>query len=253
VTLLQRKIKILDLVPIIYTEGIKAAIEDRMSLAKRISEETNGLVVMDVVTIDKGAASIESAYDEYINAPYIIQKVKWAEEQGYSAVVIDCFGDPALDAAREVVKIPVVGANHAATFLASQIAHGFSVISILPEVNPLIIHLLRKYRLIQHLVSIETIHVPVLELEKDPEKVVKTALEAAERAFAKGAGTLVLGCTGMSFLADSLQKRLLEKGIEIPVVEPLRAAIYTAVSWVLMRVSHSKLTYPKPREKLRVL
>jgi allantoin racemase len=253
VSLLQRKIKILDLVPIIYTEGIKAAIEDRMSLAKRISEETNGLVVMDVVTIDKGAVSIESAYDEYINAPYIIQKVKWAEEQGYSAVVIDCFGDPALDAAREVVKIPVVGANHAATFLASQIAHGFSVISILPEVNPLIIHLLRKYGLIQHLVSIETIHVPVLELEKDPEKVVKTALEAAERAFAKGASALVLGCTGMSFLADSLQKRLLEKGIEIPVVEPLRAAIYTAVSWVLMGVSHSKLTYPKPREKLRVL
>lgn len=243
----------MDLVPIIYTEGIKAAIEDRMSLAKRISEETNGLVVMDVVTIDKGAVSIESAYDEYINAPYIIQKVKWAEEQGYSAVVIDCFGDPALDAAREVVKIPVVGANHAATFLASQIAHGFSVISILPEVNPLIIHLLRKYGLIQHLVSIETIHVPVLELEKDPEKVVKTALEAAERAFAKGASALVLGCTGMSFLADSLQKRLLEKGIEIPVVEPLRAAIYTAVSWVLMGVSHSKLTYPKPREKLRVL
>jgi len=240
-------------VPIIYTEGIKAALEDRKNLAKKIEEETNGLVSMDITTIDKGAASIESAYDEYINAPYIVQKVKWAEDQGYNAVVIDCFGDPALDAAREVVKIPVVGANHAATFLASQIAHGFSIISILPEVNPLIIHLLRKYGLIEHLVSIETIHVPVLELEKDPEKVIKSALEAAEKAYEKGASALVLGCTGMSFLAEALQKRLSEKGIEIPVIEPLRAAIYTAVSWVLMGISHSKLTYPKPREKLRVL
>ena len=38
------------------------------------------------------------------------QKVKWAEEKKYDAVIIDCFIDVALDAARELVNIPVVGA-----------------------------------------------------------------------------------------------------------------------------------------------
>ena len=247
-----RVIKIVDLVPIMYTEGIKLAIEDRKNLAKRLEEETDGLVKMDVITLDKGTASIESAYDEFVNAPYIIQKVKWAEDNGYNAVVIDCFGDPALDAAREVAKIPVVGANHSACFLASQIAGRFSIINILPETEPLIRYLLAKYGLLQHLASIETIHVPVLELEKEPEKTVEKIVNASKKAYREhSAYAIVLGCTGMSALAEEAQKKLLEEKIEIPVIEPLRAAIYTAISWVLMGISHSKEAYRIPRPKLR--
>ncbi|MCC6010554.1 MAG: aspartate/glutamate racemase family protein [Fervidicoccaceae archaeon] len=246
-----RMIKILDLVPVIYTEGIRGAIEDRKVLAQKIYEETNGLVKLDVDVINYGTASIESAYDEYINAPYILQKVKWAEKEGYGAVVIDCFGDPAIDAAREIVNIPVVGANHASTFLAAQIAQRFSIINILPETEPLIIALLRKYGLIHHLVSIETIHIPVLELEKEPEKVVEKVVEASINAHRKGAYAIVLGCTGMSFIAEQAQKKLAEKGLEMPIIEPLRAAIYVAISWVLMGVRHSKGAYPTPRTKIR--
>jgi allantoin racemase len=234
-----------------YQEGIKAAIEDRRALAKKIVEETNGLVELDVIALDYGTASIESSYDEYINAPYILQKVKWAEDRGYNAVIIDCFGDPVLEAAREVVGIPVVGANHASTFLAAQIAHKFSIVNILPEVEPLIIALLRKYGLSNYLASIETIHVPVLELEKEPEKTVERVVVAAESAYKKGAYAVVFGCTGMSFIAEETQRRLFERGLKIPIIEPLRAALYTAVAWALMRVSHSKVAYSAPRAKLR--
>ena len=247
-----RTIKLIDVVPIIYTEGVKVAIEDRKNLAKKLEEETNGLVKMEVVTLDKGTASIESAYDEYVNAPYILQKVKWAEENGFDAVVIDCFGDPAVEPAREVVKIPVVGANHSACFLAAQIAHRFSIINILPETEPLIRSLLAKYGLLQHLASIETIHVPVLELEKEPEKTLQKIVSACEKAYRdRSAYAIVFGCTGMSALADEAQRRLKEKGINIPVIEPLRAAIFTAISWVLMGVSHSKEAYRSPRPKIR--
>lgn len=246
-----RKVRVLDLIPIMYQEGIKAAIEDRRTLAKKIVEETNGLVELDVIALDYGTASIESSYDEYINAPYILQKVKWAEDRGYNAVIIDCFGDPVLEAAREVVGIPVVGANHASTFLAAQIAHKFSIVNILPEVEPLIIALLRKYGLSNYLASIETIHVPVLELEKEPEKTVERVVVAAESAYKKGAYAVVFGCTGMSFIAEETQRRLFERGLKIPIIEPLRAALYTAVAWALMGVSHSKIAYSAPRAKLR--
>ncbi|MEL9997268.1 MAG: aspartate/glutamate racemase family protein [Sulfolobales archaeon] len=246
-----RTIKILDIIPIIYQKEIEAALEDRKVLARKVAEETNELVKLDITTLDYGTASIESSYDEYVNAPYILQKVKWAESVGYNAVILDCFGDPVLDAAREIVTIPVVGANHSATFLAAQIAHKFSIISILPEVEPLIIVLLRKYGLLQHLVSIETIHIPVLELEKEPEKTVEKVVVATENAYMKGAYAVVLGCTGMSFIAEEAQKKLLKKGLRIPIIEPLRAALYTAVAWVLMGVSHSKMAYPTPRAKPR--
>jgi allantoin racemase len=246
-----RVIKILDVAPVIYQEEIRASIEDRKALARKMAEETNGLVKLDVVTLDYGTTSIEGAYDEHINAAYILQKVKWAESMGYNAVVIDCFGDPALDAAREIVDIPVVGANHAATFLAAQIAHKFSIISTLPEMVPSMIALLRKYGLLQHLTSIETIHIPVLELEKEPAKTVERVVAATEDAYRKGAYAVVLGCTGMSFIAEEAQRRLLERGLRMPVIEPLRAAIYTAVAWVLMGISHSKVAYSTPRTKLR--
>ncbi len=56
-------IKILNIIPVIYTEGLKSALEDRKKLADDIWNETNGLVKLDNVAIEKGTASIESSYD----------------------------------------------------------------------------------------------------------------------------------------------------------------------------------------------
>jgi allantoin racemase len=247
-----RIIKVLDLVPVVFTEDIKEAIRDRERLAENLENDTKGLVKLEVEPLEKGTASIESLYDEYINAPYILKKVKEAEERGFNAIVIDCFGDPALEAAREIVNIPVVGANHSACFLAAQLAGRFSIINILPETKHQILSLEMKYGLINHLASIETIDVPVLEIESKKEEITKKIVEAAERAYKNhNAFAVVLGCTGLSFLAEEAQRILESKGIQIPVIEPLRAAIFTAISWSLMGISHSKAAYMSPRKKYR--
>ena len=59
-------IKILNIIPVIYTEGLKSALEDRKKLADDIWNETNGLVKLDNVAIEKGTASIESSYDDIL-------------------------------------------------------------------------------------------------------------------------------------------------------------------------------------------
>ncbi len=246
--------KILDLIPVIETQGIAEAIEDRKKLGKILEEETGGLVKLDVLSIDKGTASIEGSYDEALNVPYILKNVKCAEKNGYDAVVLDCFGDPGLDAAREAVEIPVIGANQAAIHMASQLAGRFSVINILPETEHLIRSLIIKYGLIQNLASIRTIHVPVLELENNPELTLKKAVEAAEKAVLEdGAYSIVLGCTGMSPLVDAIREHFDRIGVNVPIIEPLRAAIYTAVAVVLAGLAHSKRAYMTPREKFRKL
>ena len=248
------KIRILVVLPVVYTEGLKGALEDRRKLAKEIDQQTGGLVKLDVASLDKGTASIEDAYDEAINTPYILEKVKKAEEEGYNAVVIDCFGDPGLDAARELVSIPVLGANEASCHLAAQLAPRFSIINILPETEHLIRSLVTKYGLLQYLASMITINIPVLALEKDPEKTIATITQAAEKAVKEDrAYAIVLGCTGMSSLIEGVKSQLEAKGIKIPVIEPLRAAIYTAIAWTLMGASQSKEAYRPPRPKLRKL
>jgi allantoin racemase len=246
------EIKIVDLIPVVVTDDIRKGIEDRKKLAKKIEEETNSLVKTDVISIEKGTASIEGNYDEAVNAPNILQKVEWAGQQGYNALVIDCFGDPSLDAAREISNIPIIGANQSAIHLASQLAGRFSVINILPEMEYLTRSLITKYGLIQNLASIRTIQVPVLELEKDSGFTLKKIVEAAQKAVLEdSAYAIVLGCTGMSSLVKAIEQRFMELNIDVPVIEPLRAAIYTAISVVLMGVSHSKKAYMRPREKYK--
>lgn len=246
------KIRIIDLVPVIVTENIKKTVDDRKKLAREIKEETNNLVIVDVVSLEKGTTSIEGSYDEALNVFNILQKVGWAEKEGCNAVILDCFGDPGLDSAREISNIPIIGANQSAIHLASQLAGRFSVINILPELEYHVRSLIMKYGLIQNLASIRTVNIPVLDLEGDAdltlERIVK---EAQKAALEDSACAIVLGCTGMSSLAKSVERRLKELNLNLPVIEPLRAAIYTAISVVLMRVSHSKRAYMKPREKYR--
>jgi len=246
------EIRIIDLIPVVVTDDIRKTVEDRKELAKKIEKETNSLVKLDVISIEKGTASIEGSYDEALNTPNILQKVEWAGQQGYNALVIDCFGDPGLDAAREISDIPIIGANQSAIHLASQLSGRFSIINILPETEYMIRSLITKYGLIQNLASIRTIQVPVLELEKDPDFTLKKIVEAAQKAVLEdSAYAIVLGCTGMSSLVKAIEQRFMELNIDVPVIEPLRAAIYTAISVVLMGVSHSKKAYMKPREKYK--
>jgi allantoin racemase len=58
-----------------------------------------------------------------------------------------------------------------------------------------------------------------------------------------GADVLVLGCMSMGFhgIADDLQKRL-----EIPVVNPVVAALKAAETMAALGLTHSRLAYPTP-------
>jgi len=248
---MSEKKRILIVLPIVYTEGLKDALEDRQILGEEIKQGTGGLFELDTTTLEKGTASIEGSYDEALNMPHILERVKKAEQEGYDAVVIDCFGDPGLDAARELVEIPVLGANESSCHLAAQLAPRFSVINVLPETEYLVRDLIIKYGLLQHLASIATINIPVLELEAEPEKVIATIAQAAEKAVREnGASAIVFGCTGMSSLVEGVKSKLEDKGIRVPVIEPLRGAVCAAIARILMGVSHSKEAYRPPRQKL---
>ncbi len=244
-------IRILDLFPDVYLDEFKEDLADRRSLAEYLERQTNGAVTLETVFVDKGNASIEDMYDEALAAPYVLQKVKWAETNGFHAVVVDCFIDVALDAARELVEIPVMGACQSSCSLAARLGGRFSVLCVLPDMDRPIRANLAKYGLIGNLVSIRSVNVPVLDLRKDAGR--RIAEEAKKAVLSDGACTLVLGCTGMSPIAKTLRQELVENGLDVPVIEPLRAAVYDALNCVLLGVSHSKASYLPVKPKHRVL
>ncbi|MGY9032866.1 MAG: aspartate/glutamate racemase family protein, partial [Rhodobacterales bacterium] len=55
-------------------------------------------VVLSQVTLERGPASVESAVDEVLAGPGVVDAACRAEADGVDAVVIDCMLDPALEA-----------------------------------------------------------------------------------------------------------------------------------------------------------
>jgi allantoin racemase len=211
----------------------------------------SGETEIHVSHLDKGTASIESHYDEVLAGPDILKKTQEAEQQGYDGVIIDCFGDPAVKAAREIVDIPVLGGFESAIHLAMLLAQKFSIVTVLPHVLPMLEDLINMSGTGIKLASLRYINMPVLDLQ-DSEKL-KTALlkEMVEAVEKDGAHALILGCTGMMGLAAELYKELKNKGYDVPVIDPAAASMKMMELLVSLNLKPSKLTYMIPREKER--
>ena len=59
-------------------------------------------VTVEAVSPTMGPASIESHYDEALAVPGILAEIARGEAEGVDGYVIACFGDPGLEAAREL-------------------------------------------------------------------------------------------------------------------------------------------------------
>lgn len=247
-----RKIRILNIVPDIYTEGIATSVQDRQLLATVLDEELGGLVELESRLVEGGSESIECFYDSALAAPYILKLARQGERDGFDAIVLDCFLDPAISECRELVRIPVMGACQSSCSLASRIAGRFSVIGILENADRCIRENIRRYSLEQQLASIPVINTPVTELHGCETALVDKTAEAAYQAVKQdGARAVVFGCTCMCTALKGVSARLRERGVDVPVIEPFRAALYDAISCALMQVSHSKYAYWPVEEKLR--
>ena len=211
--------------------------------ARRAALSTDDMQ-LTVVNIPHGPESLESAYDEALAAPYVLQQVVSAEAEGYDAVVIDCASDPALRAAREISELPVVSAGESSYYAAMLVAAKFSVVtSVRTAVNELREHV-RMYGIEDRVASVRSADVPVLELNNSAaaeEYLYRAAKKAVEE---DGAQAIVLGCTGMMAMREKLEQRL-----GIPVIEPHTAAVECAAMLVHMKLRQSRLSYIKAGNK----
>ncbi len=205
---------------------------------------------ISVVGLDRGAASLESDYEDALAVPDLLNKVRAAEREGVDAVIIDCMADPGLRPARELVSIPVVGAAQASMHLAAILAHRFSVVTILDRDTPLIERMVRLYGLKDKFASTRPVDIPVLELDKDRDRLLEALIEESTGAVLQdGAHAIVFGCTGMKGLARRVQEGLAQRGCEVPVIDPSLAALKWAEGLVETGLAHSKRTYPHPPPK----
>jgi allantoin racemase len=203
--------------------------------------------------IDSGPASIESELDEAVAAPGTIAKVRAGAASGADAVVIDCLGDPGLEAAREVVTVPVLGSGQTSMHVAAMLGHRFSILTVLRRLIRVDEEKAPRYGLAGRLASVRSVDVPVLDLNHDRDQLVGSLAEEGLRAVSEdGAHVLVLGCTGMLGLAGAVAAALAARGVrDVPLVDPLPATLQVAAGLARAGLSHSRRSYPAPPVKDR--
>lgn len=194
-------------------------------------------VVIDAVNPSHGPVSIECHYDEVMACLGLLDEVRKGEAQGVDAYVIACFGDPGLDAAREIARGPVLGIAEAAMRAASFLATGFSVVTTLSRTVVIAEHLVAKYGVGSHCRAVRACDIAVLELENPNSDAYGKILEECRHALAEDrCGAIVLGCAGMADLCDRLSREL-----GVPVIDGVATAVVMAEALVRVGLATSKL------------
>jgi len=191
---------------------------------------------LTVVNPADGPASIESALDEARAIPLALDLIAQAARDGFDAVVIACFADPGLDAAREIVSIPVVGIEESALHVAAMLGHRFTILTARRERVPAKIEHVARLGLSSRLASVRPLEMGVLEMEADPARAQGRILKVGGAAVREdGAEVLVLGCAGLAGYGTELTGTL-----GVAVVDPAPVALKTAEMLVELKLTHSK-------------
>ena len=175
---------------------------------------------VETVCPDWGPRSIEGHYEDYVAAVATLDVIR-ERADGFDGVVIACFGDPGLPAARELSPVPVVGIAEASMLTACMVAHRFSIVTVLPRVKPFLEDVVRYHGLESRCASIRTTPLSVLDCERDPAAAEREIVKASRAAIADdGAEAICLGCAGMGPLDKAVQGQ-----IGVPVLDGTACAV----------------------------
>lgn len=210
-----------------------ASMTDKIgAAARRVASAGTEIVAVNSAN---GPASIEGFYDEAMSLAGLLAVIR--ETPDFDAVVIACFDDTGLDAARCLTDKPVIGIGEAAYHMASMISNKFSVVTTLARSVPALEHNLHRYGLIARCARVRSSEVAVLELEHPGSDACNRISAEIGRAIAEDrAEAIVLGCAGMADLADTLAK---EHGL--PVLDGVTCAIGLAEAMVKLRILTSRV------------
>jgi Asp/Glu/hydantoin racemase len=193
------------------------AMTERMLALGRQALPRLGLPHLELVpaTARFGARYIASRSAAAIAGHAVLEQV--AEHAGsVDAVAIACFGDPALDAARELTGIPVAGMADSSLDEALTLAPRIALLTGGTAWVPMLREFAASRGHPPDRVMVRAVGPTGDMIAREPERAMDLLEEAAAQAVADGAGVVVLGGAGLAGLAPCLAPRL-----SVPVLDSL--------------------------------
>jgi len=199
------------------TAGIDAAIAR--------FRRTDGPAI-DVIDLPEGPPAIYTWRDWHAVVEPLCRRI---EREPADVYVIACASDPGIEAARVATSRPVLGVFRAAVAAAVAQAERFGVVAVVDASKARHLAALRAMGLDARLAAEVALNVS-METLLEPATVRARLIQAAQTCVAAGAGTVILGCTGMAH-----HRAAVEAAVGVPVIEPCQAAVALALATVTDR------------------
>ena len=203
---------------------------------------------LNPATVPAAMTNLEFRVYESLIIKDSVEAARYCALNGYDAMVIGCFYDPALQECREISgPVNIVAPCQASLHIASQLGNKFSVIIGMDKWEDQMRQNVYDYGYKDNLASFESVGLRVEQFHQNPDvtesKLKQAALHAVE---SRRAEVIILGCTLETGFYLALQDFLRgETGQFVPVIDAAiagyRAAEYAAVlkhtAWLTSRAS----------------
>jgi Asp/Glu/hydantoin racemase len=127
----------------------------------------------------------------------VLNKIIQAAQEGYNAVAIGCFLDPAMQEAREVVAIPVFGLGETSMLAACMYGHKFSGVAFHAKQAQYYDRKAFEYGLSARHVPFGSLGIDFREVQNafaNPSQMTETFVREARRLAAEGAEVILAAC-----------------------------------------------------------
>jgi allantoin racemase len=125
-------------------------------------------------------------------------------EAPHDAVILGCFGDPGLEALREVAPVPVVALADASFGAVHALDQPFAVLTVGPAWKPMLEERLASHPAGGLCLGVHALDGTGLDFAGHPAHLIAALDREANRLTAAGAGTLILGGAVLAGLAPLL-------------------------------------------------
>ena len=171
-----------------------------------------------------GSGSLECRAEAVIAAHGVLEAI--ATNSGYDATIIAAFGDPGLEAAREISTTPVFGLGQSGLRAVSAKGLRYAIVTVGPRLRRDIERAALFYAPESSLVALRFLDVSVLEAARHRASVEKAALAAIDQCVkADGAEAILLAGAPFAGMA-----RVLAQGAATPIYDGLEAAVECAIA-----------------------
>jgi allantoin racemase len=149
---------------------------------------------------------------------------------------------PGVELARNLVRIPVVGAGQSVLHLGAQISNRLGVIAYEEKSIPFMRKQMHAWGVSDSVVGIRSVEIPLAESTKNRDVMRDRFIKIARDLIDSYDAEIIVPMGYHGPVQYSPQE--FEKELGVPVLDALKTSIQTAEMMVRMRLTHSTKTYP---------